>query len=63
MIVHLFTRLSGYSSEFIRVLTEHYDPKQHVIVFRNEHEEVRKQIDYNIKMLFLAARKDFITQN
>jgi|WetSurSiteA1Bulk_404760.scaffolds.fasta_scaffold01443_4 dTDP-N-acetylfucosamine:lipid II N-acetylfucosaminyltransferase len=61
MIVHIFTQISDYSTEFIRMLTEEFDTSGHVVVFRSKAREKELRGIYNIKMLYLECRKDFLT--
>ncbi len=63
MILHLFTRVSDYSNEYLQMLTERFNPKDYVIVFRNDYRDQETLIRFpSIKIIFLGTRNDLISK-
>ena len=60
MIVHVFTQVSDYSSEFLNMLAEAFNADDHVIIFRKKTAWAKPPSVLNIK--YLTTRGDMITQ-
>ncbi len=61
MVLHIFTQVSDYALEFIRLLEEKFEWQGHVIVFRNKS---RKDLleGFRVKILFLETRKELVSK-
>jgi dTDP-N-acetylfucosamine:lipid II N-acetylfucosaminyltransferase len=61
MILHLFTQVSEYSIEFIRLLADEFDPSDHLVVFRNK-KNAEKINNAGIDIRFIESRQELISQ-
>ncbi|HLO59117.1 MAG TPA: TDP-N-acetylfucosamine:lipid II N-acetylfucosaminyltransferase [Bacteroidales bacterium] len=61
MILHLFTQVSEYSLEFIRLLADEFDPSEHLVVFRNR-ANAEKVNQTGIDVRFIESRQELISQ-
>jgi hypothetical protein len=62
MVLHIFTRVSDYALEFIRLLDEKFDCTGHIIVFRNKSKKEILEGRFKVKTLFLESRKELVSQ-
>ena len=60
MVLHVFTQVSDYSIEFLKMLVVKFNITSHVIVFRSKKRESEAKAIYR-DVLFLNSRKDFIS--
>jgi dTDP-N-acetylfucosamine:lipid II N-acetylfucosaminyltransferase len=61
MVLHIFTQVSDYALEFIRLLEEKFECSGHVIVFRNKSRREILEGRYRVKILFLETRKEMVS--
>jgi hypothetical protein len=62
MILHIFTRVSDYSAEFMALLTEKFQGEDHILIFRNSNNRHLIEGKFPFRIFFLVDRKDLIEQ-
>lgn len=61
MILHIFTQVSDYSIEFLKMLNEKFEPAEHVIVFRSKtNKNIPQGNLQNIR--FITSRRELIAE-
>ncbi len=60
MILHLFTQVSDYSIEFIKMMLNNFDMQEHIIVFRSRAKEQEIKAIYP-DVLFVTTRHELIS--
>ena len=60
MVLHVFTQVSDYSIEFLKMLVNKFNIEDHVVVFRSRNRMSEAEAIYP-KVLFLTSRKDVIS--
>jgi hypothetical protein len=58
MVIHVFTQVSDYAVEFIRMLTGKFDVECHLVVFRNKTKSEEVDGKYPVKIMFLETRME-----
>jgi dTDP-N-acetylfucosamine:lipid II N-acetylfucosaminyltransferase len=61
MVLHIFTQVSDYALEFIRLLKEKFEPLDHILVFRNKSRKEILEGKFQGKIYFLETRKELVS--